>query len=102
MDPSEHRQNNEIHPRYLLRLHCIDGLDNNTWLVKLVLTQCDQIISGAALTFLRLKRKSIFISYSYLTNDKNLNKGIKAPELKGKIIFEKKIDEDELMVIKPF
>ena len=36
------------------------------------------------------------------TNDKNLNKGIKAPELKGKIIFEKKIDEDELMVIKPF
>ena len=56
MDPSEHRQNNEIHPRYLLRLHCIDGLDNNTWLVKLVLTQCVQIISGAALTFLRLKR----------------------------------------------
>ena len=60
------------------------------------------IVEGGRKTLDEFIKIGLWDEARIFTNDKNLNKGIKAPELKGKIIFKKKIDEDELMVIKPF
>ena len=60
------------------------------------------IIEGGKKTLEEFIRTNLWDEARIFTNNKDLKTGIKAPKLKGQIILEKKIDNDELKIIKPF
>lgn len=60
------------------------------------------IVEGGKKTLEEFIKTNLWDEARIFTNKKNLSKGIEAPKLKGQIILEKKIDDDELKIIKPF
>ena len=60
------------------------------------------IVEGGKKTLEEFIKTNLWDEARIFTNKKNLKKGTEAPKLKGKIILEKKIDDDELKIIKPF
>ena len=60
------------------------------------------IVEGGKKTLMEFIKTNLWDEARIFTNNKDLKIGIKAPKLKGQIILEKKIDNDELKIIKPF
>ena len=60
------------------------------------------IVEGGKKTLEEFIKTNLWDEARIFTNKKNLKKGTEAPKLKGKIILEKKIDDDGLKIIKPF
>ena len=58
------------------------------------------IIEGGAKTLQSFIDKKLWEEARIFTANRTLVEGVKAPTLDGKIIFETKIDEDQLEIIK--
>jgi diaminohydroxyphosphoribosylaminopyrimidine deaminase/5-amino-6-(5-phosphoribosylamino)uracil reductase len=59
------------------------------------------IVEGGKKTLDEFIKTNLWDEARIFTNNKNLKIGIEAPKLNGKIILEKKIDDDDLKIMKP-
>ena len=59
------------------------------------------IIEGGKKTLQEFIRNNLWDEARIFTNKKKMNKGLKAPNINGKIISEKIIDNDKLEIIRP-
>ena len=60
------------------------------------------IVEGGKKTLDKFIRTNLWDEARIFVNNENMETGIEAPELKGQIIQEKKIDKDKLKIIIPF